>query len=148
VANTYTDLIYHIVFSTKERRPFIKEAVQADLYRYIGGIIRQEGGMLIEIGGVSDHLHIVMRLKPSKALADVVRTIKAKSSKWVRGMEQRNAFQWQRGYGAFSISESRLNDVTKYVKRQQEHHRRMSFREEYIMLLERHGIEYDERYLP
>jgi putative transposase len=147
MANTYTSLIYHVVFSTKDRRPIIKDTLQRDLYAFIGGIIRAEGGTMVEIGGIADHVHIVTKLKPGTALAALVRAIKAKSSKWAKEREPRLQFAWQRGYGAFTVSESRLEAVRSYVRNQEEHHRTRSFQDELIRLLARHGIAYDERFL-
>ena len=147
MANTYTNLLYHIIFSTKERRPLISKALQDDLYSYMGGIIRAEGGVLLEIGGVSDHIHLVAKLKPDTAVATILRVAKAKSSKWANERGPAGSFRWQTGYGAFTVSESQLPDVRADVQHQEAHHRTMSFQDELLKLLERHGIQYDERYL-
>jgi putative transposase len=146
--STHTNLLYHIVFSTKCRIPFITTKLQDELYRYIGGIIRAEGGISLEIGGTIDHIHLLVKLKPAVSVSDMLARIKANSSKWANEnkMELRK-FGWQEGYGAFSVSESQVGAVAKYIRGQEEHHRKQTFQEEYLALLRRHKIEYDERYL-
>ena len=146
MAGTYTNLLYHFVFSTKNRIPLISENFQQDLYSYIGGIIRGEGGTLLEIGGISDHVHLLTKLKPTKSISEMLNRIKSKSSKWMN--EERlkiRKFGWQDGYGAFSVSESRTASMRRYIRSQEEHHRRQSFQDELRGLLEKHGIEYEER---
>jgi putative transposase len=141
-------LTYHVVFSTKYRHPTITDAIQERLYEYIGGTIRAKKGHLIEIGGVADHVHIMVRLSPALAVADVVRDIKANSSKWMNDQpETSQAFEWQKGYGAFTVSYSQTPSVEKYIQNQPEHHRTRSFQEEYIEFLKRHGIEFRLEYL-
>ena len=148
MANTYTNLLYHIVFSCKDRRRSIHQNLRDDLYAYIGGIVRNEGGLMLEIGGVADHVHLVVRLKADMPVATMVRQLKARSSKWAAQRADSRGFRWQRGYGAFSVSESRLKRVCEYVRGQEEHHQTMSFRDELVGLLKRHGIAFDEEYLP
>ena len=148
MANTFTNLLYHIVFSTKHREALIMPRLQQDLYAYIGGIIRGEGGAPMEIGGMPDHVHIVAMFKPEPSVATMVKTFKSKSSKWVNERpDHQGRFAWQVGYGAFSVSASQLEKVGRYVQKQAEHHRTESFQHEFIALLEKHKIEYDERYL-
>jgi putative transposase len=147
VPNTYMNLLYHIVFSTKERAPLITEDLKEELYSYIGGIIRAEGGVQLEIGGMPDNIHILAKLKPSLAVSDNLRLIKANSSKWTNEGKSKSRFAWQEGFAAFSVSESQADPVTQYIRNQEEHHRRQSYQEEFISLLERHGVEYDPRYL-
>lgn len=148
MATTFSNLLYHIVFSTKTRLPLIRREIQEPVYEYVGGIIRDEGGILLEIGGVPDHIHILAKLRTDKAVALMVQRIKGRSSKW---LNERRApaerFAWQEGYGAFSVSESLVNKVRTYIRTQEEHHRRVSFKEELIALLKRHRIPYDERYV-
>lgn len=146
---TLSNLTYHIVFSTKYREPLITPQLRGELYPYIGGVVRNKGGVLVRIGGVADHLHLVVRLRPDIALSDMVRLLKANSSKWVneRGNEGGGRFAWQAGYGAFTVSPSQLPALTEYVERQEEHHRGRPFQEEYVAILKKHGVEYDERYL-
>ena len=146
--SSYTNLLYHIVFSTKERRPLITPTLQSELYPYIGGIIRNERGILLDIGGMPDHVHLVVRFRADVSVADMLRLIKANSSKWANERtDLTSVFAWQAGYGAFSVSESRLPTVRHYVQTQEEHHHKQTFQEEFVVLLKKHGIEYDERYL-
>jgi len=144
----YTNLLYHFVFSTKNRIPLISENVQQYLYSYIGGIVRGEGGTLLEIGGISDHVHLLTKLKPTKSVSEMLNRIKSKSSKWMNEEKMKiRKFGWQDGYGAFSVSESQIVSVRRYVRSQEQHHRRQSFQDEFRALLEKQGIEYEERYL-
>jgi REP element-mobilizing transposase RayT len=146
--STYTNLLYHIVFSTKERIPLINDNLKEELYKYIGGIIRSEGGVQLEIGGTSDHIHILAKFKPAISVSEMLNKIKANSSKWANDhkMELRK-FGWQEGYAAFSVSESQAPAVAEYIRNQEEHHRKQTFREEFLALLKRHGIEFDPQYL-
>jgi putative transposase len=146
--SSYTNLLYHLIFATKDRRPLITPSLRAELYPYIGGIIQHERGVLLEIGGMPDHVHLVARFRADVSVADMLRLIKSNSSKWAN--ERRDltsGFAWQPGYGAFSVSESQLPEVRQYVQRQEEHHRQITFQEEFVAFLKKHGIEYDERYL-
>ncbi|PHR97630.1 MAG: transposase [Blastopirellula sp.] len=146
--NTYTNLLYHIVFSTKHRASLITDSLQDELYKYIGGIIREHGGTLLEIGGMPDHVHLVVRFKADKPISHLMQLIKGNSSKWVTEQKKQTVrFSWQEGYAAFSVSESQLPAVLKYVSNQEEHHRKTSFRDEFLALLRKHAIKYDERYI-
>jgi REP element-mobilizing transposase RayT len=148
MAGTYTNLLYHIVFSTKQRIPLISNELRPDLYAYIGGIIRGEGGALLEIGGMPDHVHLLAKSKPTLSISDMLKAIKAGSSKWIN--EERfkmRKFGWQDGYAAFTVSESQIGAVQQYIREQEQHHRGQSYQHEFRALLDRHGIEYDERYI-
>ncbi|HEX5720315.1 MAG TPA: IS200/IS605 family transposase [Thermoanaerobaculia bacterium] len=146
--DAFTNLIYHLVFSTKERVPLITDAIRERLYAYIGGVVRGQRGILLEIGGVPDHVHILARFRADASIAEMVRVIKANSSKWMNERpDASERFQWQEGYGAFSVSESRVPAVRAYLQNQKEHHARVSLRDELMELLKRHGIPFDERYL-
>ena len=146
--SSYTNLLYHVVFSTKNRQPFLQHELQEELYRYIGGILRSEGGIQVEIGGVPDHVHILMRLKPTQQVSQVLNKIKANSSKWINDHQKvPTKFVWQEGYGAFSVSESQVDSVRGYIQNQAEHHRRRTFREELEALLERYGVVFDPEQL-
>jgi len=149
MSSTLTNLTCHIVFSTKYRQPLITPKLRDKLFPYIGGIIRNKGGALIRIGGVADHVHLVVNLRPDIALSDMVRLIKGNSSKWIneQNPERETRFAWQPGYGAFSVSQSQLSALVAYVDHQEEHHRVQSFQDEFIAALKKHGIDYDERYL-
>jgi putative transposase len=148
MASTFTNLLFHVVFSTKDRLPIIHEALRERLYEYIGGIVRGERGTLLEIGGIPDHVHLLVKLKSDMSIAEMVRLIKSNSSKWVNeSTSPTERFEWQTGYGAFTVSESQVRKVWQYIRNQESHHAQVSFKEELIALLEKHGIEYDERYL-
>ncbi len=148
MANTYSNLLYHLVFSTKQRLPLILPEWQSELYQYIGGIIRNERGSLIEIGGTSDHVHLIVKLKTEMILSDLLRHIKGGSSKWLNErLGNQSRFAWQDGYGAFTVSESQLGKLIEYVRNQEEHHRIKTFQEEYLDFLKHNAIEYDEKYL-
>ena len=145
---SYTNLIYHIVFSTKDRKPVISPERQGRLYEYIGGTIRGLGGILLAINGMTDHLHLLAKLRPDKSLSDVLRDLKSNSSGWMHDVfPELSQFSWQRGYAAFSVSESHIEKVRRYIAGQKQHHRRISFRVEFIKFLVANGIEYDERFI-
>ena len=148
MGHTYTALHYHIVFGTKDRVPSITPDIQKRLSDYIGGIVRAESGVLIAMGGMPDHVHLLASFHSTTCVADMTRRIKANSSKWLhenpRGMR---GFAWQAGYAAFTVSRSSLEDVEAYIQNQPAHHASLSFEEEFVALLKRHGIRYDERYV-
>jgi REP element-mobilizing transposase RayT len=148
MAGTYTQLNFHVVFSTKRREPLIKPRLRQDLYPYIGGTLRSQKCIPLEIGGMPDHIHLVIRLRPDKSMSELVRLIKANSSKWVDERPDRvGRFAWQAGYAAFSVSLSQLTGVREYVKTQESHHRKKTFQEEFTDFLNRHEIAFDERYV-
>ena len=145
---SFTSLNYHVVFSTKYRKPVIDEDIRERFYEYIGGIIRAKEGTLIEIGGVADHIHILAGCSPKMAVADWVRDIKANSARWMNELPDRKSrFEWQKGYGAFTVSASQVEVVRSYVQRQPAHHQRLSFHDEFLELLKRHNIEFDPKYV-
>ena len=145
---SYTSLHYHIVFSTKARKPLLKPDILPRLTSYLGGIAREKQGRLIAANGSTDHIHLVVNLHPKTALADFIRTLKTNTSRWIhQTFPDMLDFAWQDGYSAFTISYSGLSQVIRYVEEQQEHHKKLSFQEELIALLKRHKIEYDERYI-
>jgi putative transposase len=148
MANTYTSLHYHVVFSTKNRQPFLSEAVRKRLFAYLGGIARENGMTALEIGGVADHVHLLLSIPVVLAVSKAIQLLKGGSSRWVKEtFPKLNDFAWQDGYAAFTISQSQIDDVRRYVRSQSEHHRTRTFAEEYRAFLARHHIEYDERYL-
>jgi putative transposase len=148
MAGTYTKLYYHIVFSTKNRQPFINQTIETELHKYICGIIRNLEGSCIEINGASDHLHILAIIPPKISISDALRSIKAGSSKWIHESKpDRSGFGWQDGYSAFTVSASQVEFVRQYIRDQKSHHQERDFKSELRGLLDRHGIEYDERYL-
>lgn len=145
--NTYTCLHYHIVFSTKNREPWITKGWRDRLFEYLGGTIRGMGGHSHEVGGVSDHVHLVVSLKPTHAISKVLQELKKNASVWVHQEMHIPGFAWQDGYAAFTVSASVLPDVVSYVRGQEEHHRSRSFREEVELLLKKSGVSFDPRYL-
>jgi putative transposase len=148
MANTFANLLYHVVFSTKHRIPLIQEDVKVPLYEYIGGIIRGERGVLLEIGGMPDHVHILARFRTDIAVAMMVQKIKGKSSSWRNEYpRQTEPFYWQTGYAALTVSESLVKKVQAYIRNQEEHHKKVSFKEELIALLRKNKIPFDEKYL-
>ncbi len=146
---SYTNLIYHIVFSTKNRQPVITDDVKSRLYDYIGGTIRKQGGIALAINGMSDHIHVLVKLRADKAVSDVLRDLKANSSGWMHEVfPELKDFSWQNGYGAFTVSASQIEKVREYIANQEKHHRKIgSFRDEFMKLLRANEIEFDERYL-
>ncbi len=148
MSSSYTNLLYHIVFSTKDRQPLIAAEYQERLYEYIGGTIRGLGGIALAINGTEDHIHVLAKLRPDKALSDVLRDLKANASGWMHDVfPALQDFSWQRGYGAFTLSQTNLSAVQNYIAKQKEHHQIKSFREEFIEFLQASGLEFDERYL-
>ena len=145
---SYVSSYYHCVFSTKERQPLVPPELQDRLWPYLGGIARQNEMKAIEIGGVADHVHILLSLPSTLAIAKAMQLIKGGSSKWVHeSFPEHRLFGWQVKYGAFSVSVSQLDKTIHYIQSQAEHHRKMTFQEEFLALLKKHGIAYDERYL-
>jgi putative transposase len=141
-------IILHIIFSTKNREPWIDLAIRPRLHAYLATICRDLGAQAFRVDGVADHVHIVTTLPRTLSQAQMVEQAKKTSSKWIKVLEPRyRGFFWQRGYGAFSVSVSQLDAVLQYLQTQEEHHRTRTFQEEYRELLNRHGIEFDERYV-
>jgi len=148
MAQSLAKVLVHLVFSTKERRPWIDDALARDLYLYLAATARGLGCPAQEVGGTADHVHIVFSLSRTVSLASSVEDVKKGSSKWAktRGEKYRD-FAWQGGYGAFSIGESGLAACTRYIREQAKHHERMDFKVELRKLLRKYGVEHDERYL-
>lgn len=143
---SYTNLLYHIVFATKGRYPLITNELRPDLHAYLGGTVRGLNGIALEVGGVSDHVHILAKIRPTIAVAEFLKQLKADSSGWAK-KKTRGRFAWQTRYGAFTVSESQVEKVRGYIRNQEEHHRKMTFEEEFKMLLKAHNIKFEERYL-
>ena len=145
---SYVSSYHHCVFSTKDRRPMITAALQQRLWPYLGGIARENKMRAIEIGGVQDHIHMLLSLPSSMPIAKALQLIKGGSSKWVHDtFPDQRLFGWQTKYGSFSVSVSQLDKIIAYIRSQPEHHRKMTFQEEFVALLKKHHIQYDERYL-
>jgi putative transposase len=148
MANTYTQLYIHVVFAVKGRANLISKNWEEALYKYITGIITNKNQKLMVINGMPDHLHILIGIKPDCNLSDLVRDIKANSSKWIN--ENKfviGKFEWQNGFGAFSVSSSQVQTVVNYIINQKEHHQKKTFREEYIEFLNAYQIEYKPEYI-
>jgi putative transposase len=143
---SYTDLVGHFVFSTRDRQEQITEGVREGLYAYAGGVCKNLDCDLIAIGGMPDHVHLLVLRHPTVAEAELMRVVKANTSKWVHERHTVE-FAWQKGYGAFSVSRSSVERVKKYVLNQAAHHKRMTFKEEFVAFLKRHRVKYDERYI-
>ena len=146
MGSTFFSLQYHIVFSTKERRPFITPECQPRLHAYLGGIIKGMHGVPEIVGGVEDHVHILASLRPVHRIADVLRDLKKESSTWAKENFNRR-FTWQEGYAAFTVSPTATDSVRRYIATQEAHHRKLSFVDELRELLNAAGIEFDEKYL-
>jgi len=145
---TYSQILLHIVFSTKRRTPWITPDVAERLYPYMGGIVRSEKGVLHDIKGIEDHIHMYLRWRPDKTVSDLMRDVKANSSKWIHDtFPSLGAFAWQEGYGAFSVSKSQEGAVKAYIAGQHEHHKKEDFKSELLRLLRLHEIEFEERYV-
>ena len=148
MANTYSQIYIQTVFAVDGRLSLIRPEIKEELYKYMTGIVRNKKQELIAINGMSDHVHILIGLKPAMALADLVRDIKADSSdfinrkKWVRG-----SFRWQEGYGAFSYGHSQLDTIIRYIQNQEQHHRGQTFKDEYLTWLKKFEVPFEEKYI-
>ena len=145
--STHTSLHYHIVFSTKNREPWFDSEFQSKLHRYLGGAVKGPGSHSHINGVVSDHVHLLVGLKPTHCLSQVMSELKSVSSSWVKAQIGNSGFAWQEGYGAFTAGASDLEKVRAYINRQPEHHRNRTFQEEYVAMLKRWMVEYSEEYL-
>lgn len=145
--STHTCLLYHLVFSTKNREPLINASWSERLHEYLGGTVLGLGGVPQGVGGVEDHVHLLVGLKPTHCLSDFMRELKKASSIWVSDTTPERAFHWQEGYGAFTVSASMKSSVQNYIATQEKHHRHKTFREELVEFLEKSEIEFEERYL-
>ena len=141
-------ILVHLVFSTKNREPWLADEIRDELHAYIGGVVENHKGTLLKSGSVADHIHLLIAQPRTCAPAELVQEIKTGSSKWLKTKSAGNAgFHWQAGYGVFSISPSHRPALEKYIANQAEHHRVVTFQEEYRRLLNKYGIQFDERYV-
>jgi putative transposase len=148
MANTYSQIYIQIVFAVSGRENLIIAEWRDELYKYITGIVKNHGQKLIAIGGVENHIHILLGIKPNISLSDLVRKIKANSSRFINERNfVRGKFNWQEGFGAFSYSHSQLGDVIRYIENQEEHHKKTTFKDEYLSFLKKYQIDFDEKYL-
>ena len=143
MGHTFSNLLIHVIFGTKERRPTVTDTMRPRLYEYLGGIMRKEIGTALAIGGTADHVHLLLVIKPEAAVAHAVQRLKSLSSGWAhRTFPAERLFAWQEGYGAFSVSPSNQDAVIEYIFGQVEHHKKLSFDEEFLAFLKRHGADY------
>ncbi|MBI1317724.1 MAG: IS200/IS605 family transposase [Candidatus Hydrogenedens sp.] len=147
MSSTHTCLLYHVVFATKERRPWLDATIRPRVHGYLNSMVQQNNAIALAVGGVEDHVHLLLHLHQSHALASFVRDLKAGSSRWIHESLGLPLFGWQAGYGAFTVSASQKDRVARYIENQAEHHAKHSFRQELEALLHAHGIEYDPQYL-
>ncbi len=148
MANTYTQLFVHSAFSVKNRMNLILPGYKDELYKYISGILRNKKHKLYAVGGIENHIHIFVSLKPDVSVSDMVKDVKMNSTKWINDKKfLKTKFAWQEGFGAFTYSKSQAENVCKYILNQEIHHKKMTFEEEYKILLKKFGIEFEEKYL-
>jgi REP element-mobilizing transposase RayT len=148
MANTYASLHYHLIFSTKNRVAYIKPEIEQQIWPYLGGVARKHKMTALQIGGCDDHIHALVLAPPVIAPSQIARYLKGDSSKWIHEtFLESQEFAWQEGYGAFTVSKSNLESVVAYIQNQRAHHQHGSFQDEYLEFLQKHGVEYDERYV-
>ena len=149
MSQSLSKILVHAVFSTKERRPFLRDRVlREELYKYLGGVLNHHDCQPIIIGGVEDHVHVLSSLSRTWEVAEMIKELKRSSSLWLKGKDKGLAeFAWQGGYGIFSIGFSQIGSVRNYIANQEEHHRKISFQDEFRLFLKRYEIDYDERYV-
>jgi putative transposase len=148
MAHSYTNILIHYVFSTKNRKKIITKELQERLWSYMGGIAKENNMTSLAIGGIADHVHLLISLSVTISISKAIQLIKGGSSKWVHDtFPDYNNFKWQEGYGAFSVSASQIKNTIAYINRQKEHHFKESFQDEYISVLGEHDIDYDKRYV-
>jgi putative transposase len=141
--SSYSALLYHVVFTTKYRQPRLRSEVRPELYAYMGGILNRRRGVLLEIGGIEDHVHLLIGLRTDHALAEEIRHVKGSSSRWWNrsGLDGERRFAWQEGFGAFTVSRSQVPTLRRYIRGQPEHHKEVSFETEWQALLRRHRVD-------
>ena len=148
MANTYASLHYHLIFSTKNRTAFLKPEVEDRIWAYLGGVARAHKMTALQIGGCDDHIHALVMAPPTIAPSQIAQYLKGDSSKWIHeAFPELHDFAWQEGYGAFTVSQSNLESVVAYIQNQRAHHQHKGFQDEYLGFLQKHGVEYDERYV-
>jgi putative transposase len=148
MSNTYSQIYIHAIFAVKGRHSFIQDEWKEDLFGYIGGVINNSGLKTLIVNGYRNHVHLLFELKPALRISDLIRDIKSNASKFLNEKNYiKGRFEWQDGYGAFSYSYSQINKVYEYIKNQEEHHRKKTFKEEYMEFLQKFNVEYNEKYL-
>jgi len=146
MSHTYSNLIYHIVFSTKDRAPWVIKQIRPELFAYIGALVKELKGIPLIINGVDDHIHMLICLQPTVSPSDAMRFIKSNSSRWMTE-KTKSDFSWQKGFGIFSVSRSGVNAVMEYIRDQESHHAKCDFRDEYLAMLAKNGVELEAQYL-
>ena len=146
MSHTSSNIVLHLIYSTQGRRPLIKPDFRDKLFSYLGGIIREMLGTALIVNGTADHVHMLIRIRPAHSAAEIARVVKANSSRWVHEKWD-SKFAWQTGYAVFSVSESNVAGVTKYIAGQEEHHRKHTFQEELVAFLKKNNVPYDEKYI-
>jgi len=148
MANTYTQIHVHFVFAVKHRNAVIQTNWQQELYKYITGIVQNNNHKLLAINDVSDHIHILIGIRPAQSISELMKIVKQHSSKWINENKfTKTHFEWQEGYGAFSYSKSQITAVINYIENQELHHKKKSFKEEYLNFLEKFEIDYEEKFI-
>lgn len=148
MANTYTQIHLHIIFAVKYRESIIRDSWKDELYRYITGIVQNNKHKMIAINGMPDHIHLLVGMRPTQSVSELLQDIKGNSSKWINEKKFiKSRFEWQEGYGAFSYSKSQLKNVVTYIENQEEHHRKKTFREEYLDFLKAFEVVFDEKFI-
>ncbi len=148
MANTFSKIYIHVVFSVKQRASLIRDEWREELQKYITGIVQNKGHKMLAVNSMPDHIHMLIGMKPDVALSELIRDIKANSSKWLNEEKVNHGkFHWQEGYGAFSYSQSQIRTVVEYIKNQQDHHRKKTFKEEYVSFLKKFNVPYDPKYV-
>lgn len=146
--SSHHGILLYVVFSTKYRKPLLDDAWRDDLFAYIGGTVEEHKATLLKSGGIEDHVHLLLRIHPEYAISKTIQLLKANSSAWINRMKKTRAkFEWQRGYGAFSVSQSMSSSVKQYISRQRQHHACRTFEDEYLEMLRKHEVEFDTKYV-
>lgn len=146
MARTHTNHLFHIVFSTQGHVPSLHRSMRAEVFAYMGSLIKELKGLPIVINGIEDHVHFLILLPPNVSVSDAMRFVKANSSRWIKERFGK-PFAWQKGFGSFSVSRSNVDAVVQYIRGQEEHHRRFDFKTEFVCLLDKNGVDYDDKYL-
>ncbi|MBK7252969.1 MAG: IS200/IS605 family transposase [Ignavibacteria bacterium] len=148
MANTYTQIHIQFIFAVKYRKGVILASWKDELYKYLTGIVQNNKHKMISINGMPDHIHLLAGIRPSQSISDLMQDIKGSSSKWINKMKfTKERFEWQEGYGAFSYGKSQVKNVISYIENQEKHHKRKSFKEEYLDFLKKFDVEFDDKYL-
>jgi REP element-mobilizing transposase RayT len=148
MAQTLSCVVLHIIFSTKGRIAVINDGVRSELMAYLGSLIREKNGKALAVNGTADHVHLLVQIPPALSISELMRFVKTNSSRWTRRVNSSmKDFEWQHGYGVFSVSRSNAQKVCRYILNQEAHHKKRSFQEEFLSFLERYEVDYDERYL-